>query len=103
MGQSGEAQQGNSALLNRSNPKNSSPTIATTQNDANFNELLSPILAETIAKAGWTKHEVKRYFFEHARLPASKFEHFLREWTVKGTWNLEQAVKEGRMPKLFAE
>jgi hypothetical protein len=65
--------------------------------------VLSPILAETIAKAGWTKHDVKRYFFEHARLPASKFEHFLREWTVKGTWNLEQAVKEGRMPKLFAE
>ncbi len=65
--------------------------------------VLSPILAQTIAKAGWSKHDVKEYFYKHARIPAHKFEHFLREWTVKGTWNLEVAVKEGRMPAHFFE
>ncbi len=65
--------------------------------------ILSPILARTIAKAGWSKHDVKEYFYKHARLPAREFERFLREWTVKGTWNLEVAVKEGRMPAHFFE
>ena len=65
--------------------------------------VISPILAQTIAKAGWSKHDVKEYFYQHARMPAAKFEHFLREWTVKGTWNIELAVKEGRMPAHFME
>jgi hypothetical protein len=41
MGQSRNPQQGNSALLNCTNSEISLPTIATTQNDANFNELLA--------------------------------------------------------------
>ena len=32
--------------------------------------LLSPILAETIAKAGWTKRDVKQNLFDHARISA---------------------------------
>ncbi len=36
--------------------------------------VLSPILAETIAKAGWSKQDVKRYLYDHARMPAWRVE-----------------------------
>ena len=47
--------------------------------------VITPIIAETIAKAGWSKADVKRYLFEHARLPAWEFERYLRDWTIRGT------------------
>ena len=65
--------------------------------------LLSPILAETIARAGWTKQDVKQYLFEHARMRARDFEHLLRVWVEKPIWNLAQEVQAGRMPALFHE
>jgi hypothetical protein len=63
--------------------------------------ILSPILAEMIAGAGWSKLDVKRYLFEHTQWPASAFEHFLREWTNKGGWSLAERVRDGDMPALF--
>lgn len=65
--------------------------------------LLSPILAQTIAKAGWSKADVQRYLFEHARIPASQFERILRDWTVKPVWNLSEEVRAGRIPAVFAD
>jgi hypothetical protein len=65
--------------------------------------VFSPIIAETIAKAGWSKHDVKRYLFEHARLPAWEFERQLRDWNIRGVWNLEEDVRLGRIPKVFYE
>jgi hypothetical protein len=65
--------------------------------------LLSPILAQTIAKAGWSKEDVKRHFFEHARMPAHVFERILRDWTMKPTWDLAKEAKLGRIPKAFCE
>ena len=43
--------------------------------------VLSPILAETIAKAGWSKDMVRQWLFENARIPASKFEQYIAEFT----------------------
>lgn len=65
--------------------------------------LLSPILAETMAKAGWSKQHVKQYLFDHARMPAWQFERYLRDWTRKPIWNLEEEVRLGRIPQLFHE
>ena len=65
--------------------------------------VLSPILAETIAKAGWSKSDVKKYLFEHARLPAWEFERQLREWNIRGVWDLKEDVRMGRIPKVFHE
>ena len=45
--------------------------------------LLSPIIAETIATAGWSKADVKQYLFEHARMPAHEFERILRDWNSR--------------------
>ncbi len=63
--------------------------------------LLSPLLAETIAKAGFSKQDVKQYLFDHARLPASQFQRILRDWTQKPTWDLALEVSLHRIPKVY--
>jgi hypothetical protein len=65
--------------------------------------LLSPILAQTIAKSGWSKHDVKKHLFEHARMPAWMYEKILRDWTLKPTWDLGREYRLGRIPKAFCE
>ena len=65
--------------------------------------VVSPIIAETIARAGWSKAQVKRYLFEHARLPAWEFERHLRDWNIRGVWDLKDDVTAGRIPKVFYE
>jgi hypothetical protein len=65
--------------------------------------VVSPIIAETIARAGWSKADVKRYLYEHARLPAWEFERQLRDWNIRGVWDLKDDVTAGRIPKVFYE
>ncbi len=65
--------------------------------------LLSPIIAETIAASGWSKQDLKRHLFEHARMPAREFERILRDWTQKPTWNLKEEHEAGHIPKVFHE
>ncbi len=65
--------------------------------------VLSPILAQTIAKAGWTKQDVKQYLFDHARLPAWEFERYLGDWTDHVIRSLEAEVNLGRIPRVFLE
>jgi len=65
--------------------------------------LMTPIIAETIAKAGWSKADVRQFLFEHARMPAWQFERLLRDWTGKPIWNLTEEAANGNIPKeLFA-
>jgi hypothetical protein len=65
--------------------------------------MLSPIIVETIAKAGWSKADVKQYLYDHARLPAWEFERQLRVWNIRGVWDLKDDVRNGRIPKAFYE
>ncbi len=65
--------------------------------------VITPIIAEQLAKCGWTKLDVKRYLFEHARLPASAFERQLRDWNIRGVWDLKADVAAGRIPQVFHE
>ena len=65
--------------------------------------ILTPILAETIARAGWSKADVKRYLFDHARLPASKVEAYTERWTNHPIGSLRQQVKLRRIPEAFYE
>jgi hypothetical protein len=65
--------------------------------------VLSPILAETIARAGWSKHDVKRYLYEHARTPAWRVEAFTEKWLDFRIGSLERQVNLGRLPKAFHE
>ena len=61
--------------------------------------LMTPIIAEVIAKAGWSKHDVKRYLFEHARMPAWEFERFQRDWQRKPIWNIREQAELGNIPR----
>ena len=65
--------------------------------------LVSPIIAETIAGWGWSKQDLKRHVFEHARMPAREFERILRDWTQKPIWNLAEEAKAGRIPQVYRE
>jgi len=65
--------------------------------------VLSPILAETIARAGWSKDDVKRYLYEHARTPAWRVEAFTEKWLDFRIGSLERQVNLGRLPKAFQE
>lgn len=67
--------------------------------------ILSPILAETIARSGFAKADVRQFLFEHARIPAWKFEHYIGAWTnlVPGRPNLYELVQAGKAPRVFGE
>jgi hypothetical protein len=58
--------------------------------------LLTPVLAETIAKSGWSKEDVQKYLFEKARVSATS-----NPWM--GRVDLCKAVSEGTLPKVFCE
>jgi hypothetical protein len=67
--------------------------------------VLSPILAETIAKSGWSKAELRERLFQQARIPARKLEAYIGQWTnfVPGQRRLQDFVNMGKAPKVFAE
>ncbi|MFC2004542.1 hypothetical protein ACFLUK_03260 [Chloroflexota bacterium] len=60
--------------------------------------LLSPCVAEALARSGYSKEKVKQYFYEHARFPAKRFE---QQCPSRGP--LCDAVKQGRLPKQYCE
>ena len=67
--------------------------------------ILSPIIARTIAASGWSRRNVKQYLFDHARIPASKFELYIGKWThlLPENRTLADYVNPGRAPRVFAE
>jgi hypothetical protein len=67
--------------------------------------ILSPILAETLARGGLTKDRLRRRLFEAARIPAARFERLVGEWTnlLPGRPRLAELVRSGRAPSVFAE
>ena len=65
--------------------------------------LLGPIIARTIGSWKWSKQKLQQYLYDHARIPAEEYERILRDWTLKPTWNLEEEVRLGRVPKVFFE
>lgn len=67
--------------------------------------VLSPILARTFARAGWSKTDVRQALFEHARIPASRFERYIGEWSnlTPGRRRLADLVEQGVLPEVFAE
>lgn len=65
--------------------------------------VISPILAETIAKAGWTKARVKRYLYDHARMPAWRAEVLMERWTEFKITSLKHQVNLGKLSRDFAE
>src|SRR5260370_26216498 len=67
--------------------------------------ILSPFMAETLAKGGLDKAALKERLFELVRIPAAKLERYVGEWTnlVPGRPTLTGLVKAGLIPAVFAE
>jgi hypothetical protein len=65
--------------------------------------ILSPIIAKTIARSGWTKADLQQQLYEHARMPARLFENYISRWTnlVPGKRSLFDLVALGKAPKVF--
>ena len=67
--------------------------------------VLSPMVARTLSRAGWTKARLRERLFELARMPARKLESYIGEWTnfVPGRPSLRTLVQQGRAAPVFAE
>ena len=57
------------------------------------------------ANAGWSKDDVRMALFEHARIPAWRFEKLIGEWTnlTAGRRTLTELASSGHVPAVFAE
>jgi hypothetical protein len=67
--------------------------------------VMSPLVAQVFARAGWTRDDVRRALFERARIPAQTFEALIGEWTnlTAGRRTLVDLVAAGEVPPVFAE
>lgn len=67
--------------------------------------VLSPILARTFATAEWSKDDVRAALFEHARIPAWRFEKLIGAWSnlTSGRRTLIELAAAGHVPPVFAE
>lgn len=66
--------------------------------------VISPILARTCARAGWSKADLQAALYEHARIPAITFERMIGQWSniTAGRQRLVDVVAEGALPSQFA-
>ena len=67
--------------------------------------ILAPLLARTFTDAGWSKDDVRNALFEHARIPAWRFEKLIGEWSnlTAGRRTLIDLAAAGHVPAVFAE
>ena len=66
--------------------------------------VLSPVIANALAKDGYSKRDVQEYLYEHAKVPARDFDHYL---ALQGSTNRRTSacgcVQMGVLPKHFCE
>jgi hypothetical protein len=69
---------------------------------------IGPQVANIIAKAGYSKQDVKQYLFDHARVPAHQLEEFMKRHALLPDIDPKditfcEMVRQGRLPKHFCE
>jgi hypothetical protein len=62
---------------------------------------LTPLVSGILAKAGYSKADVKRWLYEHALVPARLFDEQLAR--IEQGYTLKESVKRGKLPARFAE
>jgi hypothetical protein len=65
--------------------------------------VLSPLIAQMLAKSGWSKDDVKSYLFEHSRISARQYENYIKNWTEITPYTIKELVRMGDAPKMFLE
>ena len=65
--------------------------------------ILSPIIAKTIARSGFSKLDVQHHLFENARISAQAFERYISGFTngIPGKRSLYDLAALGKAPKIF--
>ncbi|HWI15039.1 MAG TPA: hypothetical protein VNT02_12340, partial [Burkholderiales bacterium] len=71
---------------------------------ANWHPLivLGPSIAKVFAQDGWSKDDIRRYMYEHVKMPASLAERYAYYCGQTG-FRITQAVKEGLLPPVYHE
>jgi hypothetical protein len=62
--------------------------------------VLSPVIAKTLAEGGYSKRAIQRYIYEHSRVPAREFDHWL---ALQGLPNACECIGKGLLPAHFCE
>ena len=67
--------------------------------------VLSPVIAQVLAKSGMSKRDVQQWLFVNARITAAKFEQYIFEYTnfVPGGRSLAEMARLGQAPRVFCE
>ena len=67
--------------------------------------VLSPVIAQVLAKSAMSKRDVQQWLFENARMTAAKFEQYIAGYTnlVPGGRSLMEMARLGQAPKVFGE
>ena len=68
--------------------------------------VLSPLIAEMLARAGLSKADLRQQLFERARMPARRFEDLMTHWTnlvPGGRRGLFEMTRLGKAPRIFGE
>jgi len=63
--------------------------------------VLPPILAQVLAKAGWSKDDLKKYLYNHARMTAKRVETYTETWADFPIQSLKHQVNLGKLPADF--
>lgn len=65
--------------------------------------VLSPVIAQVLAKSGLSKKDVREWLYDNARMTAEKFERYIADYTnlVPGGRSLFEMAKLGEAPKVF--
>ena len=65
--------------------------------------VISPMIARVFGRAGWSKQDVRDALFDHARIPAWKFEKLIGDWSnlTTGRRTLHDLAGEGLVPPVF--
>jgi hypothetical protein len=63
--------------------------------------VLSPVIANALAKGGYSKLDVQQYLYEHSKVPAREFDYYLS--LQAGLYTACSMVKAGKLPKQFCE
>ena len=65
--------------------------------------LLSPVLAEAIAKCGWSKADVKQYLYEHTFITARRFDQYSQEYSNRHeSFTIAAHAATGKIPALYS-
>ena len=62
---------------------------------------LTPLISGIIAKAGYSKADVRQWIYEHALIPARQFDEQLAR--IEEGYCLAESVKRGKLAPRFAE